>query len=265
MRALWTGSISFGLVNIPVKLLSATNDRAISFRLLEKRDMAPVSYLKVKRGTTSPLGDSDIVRGFEYEKGRYMTLGDEDFKCVRPGKSDLIDIVQFADEETIDRRLYERAYILEPDRKAMKPYLLLRDALEKSGKVGIARFVMHEREHIAAIKPEGKVLMLEQLRFPDELRDTGSIKVPSRADYSKKEIDLAMSLVDQLSQPFDPSEYKDTYTEDLLAIIRAKAKGRVKEVKEPPPRQPVVAEDILEMLRQSLEKTERQGHAHARS
>jgi DNA end-binding protein Ku len=257
MRPLWSGSISFGLVNIPVKLYSASQERALKFNLLEKRTLSPISYKKVIKGTDTEVPQSDIVKGYACGKGKYVVLTPQDFKRADPKKTELIDIVSFADEGEVDTKLFDKPYFIEPAKKAEKAYGLLRDALKKSGKVGVAKYVFHDKEHIGIVKFEDKMLMLIQLRFADELRKPEGLTMPSDTDYSKKELDLALSLIDQLTDSFDITEYKDTYADELRKVIKEKAKGDLKEVAQPSeaavPATNVA--DILEMLKQSLEES----------
>jgi DNA end-binding protein Ku len=261
-RGLWSGSLSFGLVNIPVRLLSASKERPLSFRLLAKDDLCPISYKKVCREDDKVVHQDEIVKGYEYRKGEYVVLDPDDFKKARAVKTDLIDIVQFADPDEIDAKLYDKPYYIEPQKKSAKAYVLLRDALEKSGKVAIAKFVMRDREHIAAIRPEEGVLILDQLRFADELRDPKDLDVPARGDYSKKEMGLALSLVDNLTEPFRIGDFKDTYAKELKRVIEAKAKGKLAHIKEPAEEtSPTNTADILAMLKESLKKDKKPAHS----
>jgi len=254
MRSLWTGSLSFGLVNIPIKLYSASEERALSFKLLAKDDLCPVSYQKVCREDDKVIEQKDIVKGYEYEKEEFVVLTPDDFKRAKSAKSDLIDIVAFVDLEEIEAKYYEKPYYLEPSKKAGKAYVLLRDALQKSGKVGIAKFAMRDRGHIAMVKPEGDALLLIQMRYADELRSPEDLYLPEKATYTKKELDLALSLIETLAEEKCAlSDFKDEYTDELKEIIEAKAKGQLKKIGTPesaPAPTPVA--DIMEMLQKSL-------------
>jgi DNA end-binding protein Ku len=264
-RALWSGSISFGLVNIPVKLVSAAKERALKFRMLAKDDLCPISYKKVCREDDKTVTQDEIVKGYEVEKGKYVVLEPEDFKRASAKKTELIDIVSFSDERDIDTKLFDKPYYVEPEKKSAKAYALLRDALAKSGKVGVAKFVMRDKEHLGVLRPDGKILILDQLRYLDEIRDPEEVTLPAKADYSKKEFDLAMTLIDSQTEAFDPKDYKDTYTDELWKVIKAKAKGKLERIKEPEGVEPTDVTDILEMLKKSLdEKPRSQAHAHAR-
>jgi DNA end-binding protein Ku len=258
MRSLWSGSISFGLVNIPIKLYSASEERALSFKLLAKDDLCPVSYKKVCREDDKVVEQKDIVKGYEYEKGEFVVLTPDDFDRAKTAKSDTIDIVAFVDLEEIDAKHYEKPYYLEPAKKAGKAYVLLRDALAESGKVGIARYAMRDRGHIGMLKPEGNALLLIQMRYADELRDPEDLYLPEDASYSKKELDLALSLIkSQSEEKCDLASFKDEYSDELRSIIEAKAKGQLKRIGKPE-RGPVPTpvSDIMEMLQKSLAEAE---------
>ncbi|MBX4210888.1 Ku protein [Candidatus Parcubacteria bacterium] len=253
MRAIWTGAISFGLVNIPVRLYSASEERELKFHLLHKEDLSPIRYAKVCRHEGKEIAYEDIVKGFEYEKGDYVILEDEDFKKANVRKTKTVDIYDFVDGEEIDSKYYDAPYFLEPGTAAAKPYALLREALKKSGKVGIGKFVLRSKEILVAIKPEGKILVLNKLRFESELRKPEGLKLPEKDDVKDKEVELALKLIDQLSGPFDPKKYKDEYTSDLKEVIEEKAHGKRVHVKgtEPVPTRVV---DLMSVLRESLDR-----------
>lgn len=253
MRSIWSGSISFGLINIPIKLYSASKERELSFKLLEKETLCPISYAKVCRSNQKAVKYEDIVKGYEYEKGDYVVLLDEDFKRANARKTKAIDIVQFVDEDEVDPNYFEKPYYLEPDKRAAKAYALLREALRRSKKVAIAKFVLRDKEHLAAVRPQGNILVLNQMRFAEELRKP-EVDVPKRGDFSEKEIDMALALIGQLTEHFKPEDFKDTYTADLKQVIAEKAKGKTprKKGEEPVPTTDVV--DLMAVLKESLEK-----------
>jgi DNA end-binding protein Ku len=256
MRPLWSGSISFGLVNIPVKLYSASEERALKFHMLEAKSLSPISYKKVIKDTDTEVEYDDIVKGFELKKGQFVILEKDDFKKANPRKTELLDIVSFADESEIDSKLFDKPYFIEPASKAEKAYALLREALKKSGKVGIAKYVFHDKEHIGIVKYEDKMLLLIQLRYADEIRESKGLKIPGSSDYSKKELDLALSLIDHLTEKFSIGDYEDTYTDELKKIIAAKAKGDLKEAAKAPAKvTPTQMTDILDLLKKSLAET----------
>ncbi len=258
MRPIWTGSLSFGLVNIPVKLYSATSGTKLEFDMLHKKDMSPIRYARVCRKDGEEVPFDQIVKGYEYQKGDYVILTEDDFKKVAAKKTRTIDILDFAKEEEIDPIYFEKPYYLEPDKGAEKAYILLRESLKKSKKVGIASFVMRNREHLAAIKPSGNAVILEQMRFKDELRSIDELKVPKGSTVEKREIEVALSLIDKLTEHFKPEDYKDTYQIDLKKAIDAKAKG--KKIKVPKIKEPVETgvTDILKLLKASLQKQQKQ-------
>lgn len=258
MRALWTGSLSFGLVNIPVKLYSATQDRALKFRMLHGKDESPITYSRICEREGKEVPYEEIAKGYEHEKGDFVVLDKKDFEGVDQKLVKTIDVKAFVKEDDIEAKYFEKPYYLEPDKKAVPAYVLLREALRKAKKVGIATFVIHQREHLGMIKPEGNLLMLEQLRYADELRDAGALDVPEKATIPVEEMKLAQLLIDQRTRPFQAEEYRDTYTESLEAIIAAKVKGRKPKKKGAAP-QPTQVSDIMAMLRESLEQI---GRAH---
>lgn len=264
MRAIWTGAISFGLVNIPVKLYSPAKERELSFNLLDKKDYSPIRFARVRKTDGKEVDYKDLIRGFEYQKGNYVILSDEDFKsAASERKLKTIEIFEFVAVKNIDPIYYEKPYYLEPAKGAEKPYVLLREALKESDKAGIARFVLRTKEHIAALKPEGNVLLLDQLRFENEIEKPDQIKVPS-LPVDDKEKDLAMALIDQLAGAFQPQKYKDEYTDKLLGIISRKAEGRpIQKPQEEMPRATPVP-DLMKILRASLEQA-RQQEAAAKS
>jgi DNA end-binding protein Ku len=255
MKSIWTGSLSFGLVNIPVKLYSASQERTLSFKLIDKHGNCPISYERVCRSNHKEVPYEDIVKGYEYQKGDYVVLDEADFRKASATKTDLIDIVQFSDEGDIDPIFFEKPYYIEPDKKSAKAYALLRDALAKTKKVAIATFVMREKEHVAAIVPEKDILILHQLRYSDEIKKGDDIEAPKNAPYREEELHVALSLIEQLDKKFDPKKFHDRYTEELEAIIKAKAKGKtVKIVKEKGPVATTDMRDLMKLLKLSLEK-----------
>lgn len=253
MRAIWTGALSFGLVNIPIRLYSATEDHALSFDMLHKDDLSPIKYVRVCREDGKEIPYEDIVKGYEYHKGDYIVLTEEDFKRANIKKTKSIDIVDFVQQEEIDSVYFEKPYFLEPAKGAAKPYALLREAIKKSKKVGIAKFVLRNREHLAVVKPFENVLVLNQMRFLSELRKPEGLDLPAKAAAKGKELDIALALIEQLTSSFKPEEYKDTYTAELRTVIAEKAKGKKpkKKGKEP---QATEVTDLMAMLRKSLEK-----------
>ncbi len=251
---MWTGSLSFGLINIPVRLFSATQDHGISFDMLHKKDLSPIRYARICKADGKEVPYDDIVKGYEYQKGDYVVLVDEDFKRANIKKTKAIEMVAFTDEGEIDPIYYEKPYYLEPDKGADKAYVLLREALLKSKKVGLAKFVLHNREHIGVIKPYDHLLVLNQLRYENEIREYSDLHLPKKEEASSREISMAIKLIDQLTAHFKPEEFHDTYIEELKTIIEEKAKGKKPKAKGKEPKITKV-KDIMSMLKQSLEKS----------
>lgn len=264
MRPVWTGSITFGIVNIPIKLYPASQERRLNFDYLRKQDLSPVGYLRVVRGTGEQVPYEDIVRGYEYRKGDYVVLTDDDFKKADVKKTESIEIVDFVKEEEIESEYFQKPYFVEPAKGASKVYALLREALKRSGKVGVARYVLRSSEHLGVLKPEDGLLMLVQIRFPSELRKPEGLNIPEDVDVGAKELGMALSLIDQLTEPFKAEKYKDTYTDELKEVIKQKAEGgdavKVKEKEAPEPTAP---HDLMEKLKESLERAKAGKYASA--
>lgn len=253
MRAIWTGSISFGLINIPVKLYSASESKGgIELNMLRKSDMSPIGYKKVAKNDDREVTFGEIIKAYEYQPGEYIEISDEDFASAGAEKSKAINIVEFAGERELDVRYFEKPYYLEPDRGAGKPYALLREALEQSGKIAIARFVLKNREHLAAIKPVGAALVLNQMRFPSDIRTPGSLKLPGQGEVKPAEIEMALKLIDQLTQAFIPEDFHDTYTQELERIIEAKVKGQKPKTPGKTAAKTAGTSDLMAILKASL-------------
>jgi|SRR3954468_429315 DNA end-binding protein Ku len=254
MRAIWTGAIGFGLVNIPVKMYSAVQDSSLDLDMLDKKDHSNIRFQRVNEKTGKEVAWENIVRGYKYN-GEYVILGDEDFKKASPEKSKIIEIAEFVDVAEIDAVYYETPYYLEPEKTGTKAYALLRDALEKSGKVGLGTYVMRTKEAIGMIRPMEDVLVLNKMRFAEEIRDHKDLKLPE--DKSKpNELKMALALIEQLTGPFEIEKYKDTYTDQLMKVIEAKAKGK----KITAPTMKVVhskSQDLMDQLKASLSTNKR--------
>ena len=257
MRSIWSGSISFGLINIPVRLYSATEEHALSFTLLHKDDLSPIHYTRVCDREGKEVPYNKIVKGYEYEKGEYVVVENEDFARASAQKTELIEIVTFANESEIDTIYFDKPYYLEPDKGASKSYALLREALRQSKEVAICKFAFKNRDHLGVIKPFGNVLILEQLRFANEIREFSDLKLPQKGEVDKKEIEMALKLVSQLTDNFDIQDYHDTYTEKLQAVIHDKIEGRPapKAAKQSKPSSKI--HDIMSLLKASLEEPQR--------
>jgi DNA end-binding protein Ku len=256
MRAIWKGTISFGLVSIPVSLFPAIRREDLSFRLLRGSDLSPVNYKRVAEKDGKEVPWNQIVKGYEYEKGKFVVLKDEDFARVDVEATQTVDIMSFVALQEVNPLLFYKPYHLEVAKGGGKAYILLRDALEKSGKIAIARVVIKTRQHLAAIKPQGKNLMLELMHFPDELRDTSELKAPEGATPAKAEITMAGKLIDSMTSPWDPDAYKDEYREALEEMIEDKvAHGETKPVKAVRTKRPSNVIDLVSVLQESLKKS----------
>ncbi|HWJ90465.1 MAG TPA: Ku protein [Flavisolibacter sp.] len=252
MRSIWSGAISFGLVNIPVKLNSAVESgEGLDFDMLSKKDMAPIRYARIDTKTGKEVPWKDIVKGFQYAKGKYVVVTDEDFAKASPEKSKTIDIIQFVKEEEIDPIFYEKPYYLIPDKGADKSYHLLIKALEETKTIGLAEFMLRNRMHICALKSYNGVLLLNQMRYQEEIREVPEIEKKGQR-ISPKEIQLATKLIHQLTEEFNPAAFKDTYVNELKKVIKAKAAGKEIHIAEPK-RATATVKDLMEVLKQSLD------------
>jgi DNA end-binding protein Ku len=250
MRSLWTGAIGFGLVNIPVKLYSAVQQSDLDLDMLDKKDHSNIRFQRVNEKTGKEVAWQNIVRAYNYE-GHYVVLSDEDFKKASPEKSKMIEITEFVEESEVDTMYYETPYYLEPQKSGEKAHVLLRDALKKTGKTGLANFVLRTKESLALIKASDNVLILQKIRYEQEIRDSSGLNIPT-TDSKPAELKMATTLIDQLTSKFDISKYKDTYSEQLMKVIEAKAKGK----KIATPEMKVVhsrSKDLMEQLKASLE------------
>src|ERR671936_1043412 len=262
MRSIWSGTISFGLVSVGVRMFPATESKELRFHFLDKRDMTPVGYEKVRKDDRKPVAAEDVVRGFEVDKGRYVEIGDEALERLDIELTHSIDICDFVALEEIDPVYYRKPYYLLPTQGAEKPYRLLVRALAETGKVGIAKVVIRNKQHLACLRTYDDYLLLETMYYPDEIRNPAQLDGDiGAARLQKAEVDMAKSLVENLSEPFKPEKYDDTYRKELLGLIRKKAKGQ----KLPEPEEAEEGEviDLLAALRESVEKTAR-GRKRAR-
>jgi DNA end-binding protein Ku len=254
-RSLWTGTISFGLVSVPVRMFSATESKELRFHFLDRRDLAPIGYNKVRRDTGEHVNDDEIVRGFEVEKGRYVPLEDEDLDRLDIELTKTIDILEFVDLDEIDPIYFRKAYYVLPQEGAEKPYRLLVRALEETGKVAIAKIVIRNKQHLAALRPWNGMLLLETMYYADEVRQPE--QVDGKEGLRRPEVEMAKSLVENLSDSFDPAKYDDTYRKELLELLRAKAEGAP--LPEPQAEEGGEVVDLMAALRESVEKTQKKG------
>lgn len=259
-RAIWKGSISFGLVNIPVGLYSATSSgKDIKLRMLRASDQSPIKYKRVAEADDKEVPWEEIVKGFEYEKGSFVVLTNEDFDKVNVASNQTVDIREFVELAEIDPMFFDQPYFLAPEKGGDKAYALLREALRQSGKVGVAKVVIKTREHLAAVKPMGKALVLELMHFSDELADANELNLPDSAP-GKKELTMAEQLINSMTEKWHPEKWKDEYREALMQLIEEKAAAPGKEVRAPKAagRKPTNVVDLVSVLQESL-------NAHAKS
>jgi DNA end-binding protein Ku len=257
MRAIWKGAISFGLVNIPIALYSAVSSREkIRFRLLRAADQSPIKYKRVAEVDDREVPWAEIVKGYEFERGRYVMVTDKDFERVAIESTQTIEIKEFVRFDEIDPMFFEEPYYLGPEKGGDRAYGLLREALAKANKVGISKVVLKTREHLAAVKPVGSALVLELMHFADELANPTDLNLP-KAPTGKKELEMALSLIDALTDKWDPNKYHDEYSAALMKVIDEKIASGGKELpaqrKKAAPTTNVV--DIVAMLQQSLQQT----------
>src|ERR1700704_1441873 len=251
-RALWKGSISFGLVNIPIELHTAVRDTRPHFRMLHTKDKSPVRFERVCIRDGHPVAWQDLVKGYEYQKGHFVVLTKEDFKAAAVEKTRTVDIIDFVKAEEIDDRFFETPYYVVPAKGGERAYALLRDAIRESGRTGIAKFILRDNQHLAAVEVIEQAIVLSVLRFAEELVDVSQLDFPAEKDVRKAELDMAKALVNSLAAPWDPTKYTDQYRENLTRIIKAKMKGKA--ITLGPEQEPRHAEvvDLMERLRRSL-------------
>ena len=252
-RSMWKGSLAFGLVNIPIELYSATRDHRPRFRLLHAKDEAPVRYERVCQSEGKPVGWDELVKGYEYEKGQFVVITKDDFKTAALEKTKTIDILDFVDPDEIDERYFETPYYLQPGKGSDRAYALLREAIRESGKVGIAKIILREAQHLAAVEAIGDAIVLTMMRFADELADLEDFRFPKAEGIRPQELKMAMQLIDNLSAKWDPEKYTDEYRDNLMKVIKAKLKGRQPRLQSKEPSQSADVVDLMTRLRASLE------------
>ena len=265
-RPLWKGAISFGLVNVPVEVYPADQSHAVSFSMLDKRDFAPVGFKRYNKKSGKEVPWGEVVKGYEYEKGQYVVLTDEDFRRANVKASQTIEIETFVPAASIPALHFETPYYLVPSERGQKAYALLRDALVHENKIGIGQVVIRSKQHLVALIPEGPALMMDVLRYANEVRDTEGLSLPPKtakaAGVSERELQLAERLIDDMSGPWKPEQFKDTYHEDLMHRIEEKIKkGETKELTEPEKggngRNKAEVIDLMQALRQSIGRSGR--------
>lgn len=251
-RAMWKGAIAFGLVNIPVELHTAVRENRPRFRLLHAKDESPVGYERVCQQEGKPVAWEDLVKGYEFEKGRFVVLTKDDFKTAALEKTKTIDILDFVDPKEIDDRFFETPYYLTPGKGSDRAYALLREAIRKSARVGIAKVILRDTQHLAAVEAIGDALVVTMMRFGTEMVDTSEFNFPKQAEVRGKELEMAMALIDSLSAEWKPDKYTDEYRENLMRVIQAKVKGRKPKLKEAERPQEADVIDLMERLQKSL-------------
>ena len=254
MRAIWKGSINFGLVYIPVSVYHATKEEKISFRQLRKSDLSPIRYKKVAEADQQEVPADQIVKGFEYEKGKWVTLSDEDFEKVQIESTHSVEITDFVEQSQINPKFFYKPYFLEPQKGGEKAYALLHKALTASGRLGVAKVAIQKREYLAAVKPDGLFLILELMHFAQEVLEPSSLKSGADRSVSPQELKMATALIDAMTNDWDPTKYQDQYQNALMQLIEEKAQKRAPTAKPPVPRAQPNVIDMVAVLQQSLQR-----------
>ena len=261
-RSMWKGSLAFGLVNIPVELYSATRDHRPKFRLLHAKDESPVQYERVCQQEGKPVAWEDLVKGYEFAKGQFVVLTKDDFKTAALEKTKTIDILDFVDPKEVDERFFETPYYLLPGKGADRAYALLREAIRDSGRIGVAKIILRDAQHLAAVEAIGDALVLTMMRFADELADLSEFRFPHKTDIRAAELKMARQLIGSLESKWEPGKYTDEYKENLMRVINAKMKGKTPKLvaEDHGPKQAEVV-DLMARLRASLEGRKTAGSA----
>lgn len=254
MAAIWKGSIAFGLVNVPIELRSAVRSDHISFRLLHKKDNTPVKYHRVREDNAKQVAWDEIVKGYEYEKGEFVVLTNQDFKTAAIEKSDRIDISDFVDADEIDPRYFETPYFSVPTKGGTKAYAVLREAMRERNVVAIGTIILRQKQHLAGLHVAGDAIVVDLMRFANEIVPASEYNFPAASEAKPKEIEMAQKLVETLHGPFEPEKYVDHYRENLLRIIEAKAGGRKADLPKPEPRGDGKVLDLMAKLEESLKQ-----------
>ncbi|HYR82815.1 MAG TPA: Ku protein [Terriglobia bacterium] len=259
MRSIWKGSISFALVSIPISVFSATRRNELSFHYLHKKDMSEVSYKRFCDAEGIEVPWEEITKGYEYEKGQYVEITDEDIEKADVELTRTIAIEEFVLEEEIDPIYFDKPYYLEPQKGGERAYALMREALAESKRVGIARVVLKSREHLAAVKAVGDMITLNTMRFAHEIVDPAELNLPQKPEISKKEMELAHTLINSMADTFDPKKYKDTYHDKVMEVIQMKIQGVSPQAPAAKAKGPAKVVDLMEVLKQSLKETQKKG------
>ena len=261
MASIWKGSITFGLVHVPVEMKTAVRSDHVSFRMLHAEDLSPIKYERVCQADGEPVAWSEIVKGYEYEKGKFVVLTDEDFKKAALDSSKTIDIIDFVRDDEIDARFFETPYYLVPTKGGDKPYALLREAMRQTGVVGIGKVIIRRTQHLAGVRVVGDALVMELMRFANELVDISDYAFPGTNMIREQELSMAKQLVENLAEPFDPSRYTDDYRSNLMKLIRAKMKGKKVTAAEALPEEDEDSQvlDLMSRLQASLADAQKEG------
>jgi len=255
MRPTWKGSISFGLVYIPIAVYPATREEKLSFRQLRRHDLSPIKYKKVAEVDMKEVPGDEIVKGYEYEKGRYIVLSDEDFEKVRIESTHSIDITDFVDLEQVNPKFFYKPYFLEAGKGGEKAYALLHKALSGTGKIGIAKVVIANREYLAAVKPDGLFLILELMHFASEVLSPEELSRP-KTDLNEKELKMAQALIDSMSSEWQPEKYRDQYRDAVMEMIETKAKNKKLPAPAPSAPRSTNVVDLVKVLQESLNRSQ---------
>ena len=258
MRAIWKGSVNFGMVYIPVSVYPATREEKISFKQLRATDLSPIRYKKVAEADQKEVSADQIVKGYEYEKGRWVTLKDEDFEKVKIESTRSVEITDFVEQAQINPKFFYKPYFLEAQKGGEKAYSLLHRALTDTGKVGVAKVAIQSREYLAAVKPDGLFLILELMHFAHEVLEPESLKSAAEREVSPKELEMARALVDAMTTEWEPTKYKDQYQTAVMAMIEEKARKGAPSDLPAAPRPPSNIVDMVAVLQESLKKAEAQ-------
>jgi DNA end-binding protein Ku len=252
-RSMWKGAISFGLVHIPVEMYPAVSDKGLDLHMLDRRDFSPIGFKRYNKNTQKEVGWDDIIKGYEYAEDEWVVLSDEDLRRANPESTQTIDILAFVDAGDVPLIYYDQPYYLAPGKGGDKVYALLRDTLKKVGKIGIAHVVIRVKQHLAALHCVGNTIVMNTLRYADEIRDAGELKIPgknAKTAISDKELKMAMALVEGMSEDWEPEQYHDTYREDVLALIEKKVKAKqTKTITMPDPdEKPAKASNVIDLV-----------------
>jgi DNA end-binding protein Ku len=256
MRAIWKGSISFGLVYIPIAVYPATKEEKLSFRQLRSSDLSPIKYKKVAEADSKEVGAEQIVKGYEYERGRYVVLKEEDFAKVRIESTHSIDITDFVELKQVDPKFFYKPYFLEPQKGGEKAYSLLHKALSGTGKIGVAKVVISNREHLASVKPDGLFLILELMHFASEILSPEELKNGRVTNITDKELKMAQSLIESMSVQWEPDKYRDEYRTAMMEMIEQKAQNKEIAGEPIPVARPTKVVDLVKVLQESINRNQ---------